>query len=209
MSALRRASNILTRNNSSVAASVSSSNTSFDNFINFKISKQHSRSNAACAVTAPNPISILTEQHDAMTNKYFTKNHEWIQIVQINPTTQTYKCRIGVTDFRSVVSGDFINISLDSIDLDNPEDLFLGEEICEIDTTTDRLESVTMPVNGKVIGINNNLMEISPLLANRAPENEGWLAEIEIKNEEDIYENLMNKEEYDRYLICSQEKYFS
>lgn len=66
-----------------------------------------------------------------------------------------------------------------------------------------------MPVSGKITKINNNLINMSPLLANRCPEKEGWLAEIEILNENDIYENLMNKEEYEKYLICSQWQYFT
>jgi glycine cleavage system H protein len=150
----------------------------------------------------------LKNKKDNGSELFFTKNHEWVQIISrsiplpSSPVSDDNKverirARIGVSDFRSTISGDFIHIALDQVEL--KEKFYKNEELCEIDTTTDHLESMKMPISGRIIKLNDNLIEFSPLLANRSPENEGWIAEIEVCRSED-FKQLMTREQYDSYL---------
>jgi len=148
-------------------------------------------------------------------NIYYTKTHEWIQLantcelpVENRDVTDQVKnltkvpskmmARIGVSDFRSIYAGDFYKVALDQLDLEFQDIFIKGKEICEIDTATDFLESFRMPVNARITNVNSELLNL-PMLANRDPENQGWLAEVEIMNFEQLG-TLMNKKEYDDYL---------
>lgn len=126
---------------------------------------------------------------------YFTPNHEWVQL----RTQNSNIARIGLSDFRAQTSGDYVTIALDQIDIS--EKVYKGEELCQVDTTTDLLESVKVPITCKVLKVNEILNNISEI-AHRSPEQEGWLAEIEISNPNDL-DRLMTKQQYETYLETS------
>jgi len=123
---------------------------------------------------------------------FFTKSHEWVQLRSADSNV----ARIGLSDFRALTSGDYVTIALDQIDI--AEDVYKGQELCQGDTTTDLLESVTVPISGKVTKVNCILKDLCEI-AHRSPEDDGWLAEIEIANLKDL-DRLMTKEEYNSYL---------
>jgi len=123
---------------------------------------------------------------------YFTRNHEWVQLTPKNDNV----ARIGLSDFRAQTSGDYITIALEQIDL--KEVVYSGQELCQVDTTTDLLESVKVPITGTVVKVNEILNEVSEI-AHRSPEHEGWLAEIEVSDTADL-KGLMTREEYLMYL---------
>lgn len=148
---------------------------------------------------------------------YYTRTHEWIQLASAcelpgQKTTQNatsndsnsdetkakFMARIGVTDYRALAAGDFYKVALDQLDLEFQDVFIKGKEVCEIDTSTDLLESFRMPVTARITNINNELLT-QPLLANRDPENLGWLAEVEIMNCEQLG-GLMSKGEYQDFL---------
>lgn len=52
-------------------------------------------------------------------------------------------------------------------------------------------------MSGKIIGA-NNVLEEKPGTINKGPEDEGWLARIEVKDEGEI-EKLMSGEEYGKF----------
>ena len=143
---------------------------------------------------------------------YYTKNHEWIQLAsacelpdpKINQSPQNLSekvkimARIGVSDYRALCAGDFYKVALDQLDLEFQDVFIKGREVCEIDTSTDLLESFRMPVTARITNINTDLLT-QPLLANRDPENQGWLAEVEIMDYEQL-SSLMSKGEYEDFL---------
>ena len=147
---------------------------------------------------------------------YYTQNHEWIQLAsacelpdptKINPQNQNslsekispkIMARIGVSDYRALCAGDFYKVALDQLDLEFQDVFIKGREVCEIDTSTDLLESFRMPVTARITNINTDLLT-QPLLANRDPENQGWLAEVEIMDYEQL-SGLMSKGEYEDFL---------
>ena len=136
--------------------------------------------------------AALTSHRTPPNEMYFTRNHEWVQITKKDPSI----ARIGLSDYRAHTSGEYITIALDQIDLQ--EEVYSGQELCQVDTTTDLLESVKVPISGTVLKVNEILNQMSEI-AHRCPESEGWLAEIQIANPADL-NRLMTREEYENYL---------
>jgi glycine cleavage system H protein len=54
------------------------------------------------------------------------------------------------------------------------------------------------PVAGKIVEA-NSVLEDTPGLLNRDPEGEGWIAKLEVKNAEEIFEKLMDGEGYKKF----------
>jgi len=53
------------------------------------------------------------------------------------------------------------------------------------------------PVSGEIIEVNEKIVDDTSIL-NQDPYGEGWIAKIEIDNEDEV-KNLMNSKEYSEY----------
>jgi glycine cleavage system H protein len=73
----------------------------------------------------------------------------------------------------------------------------VNSEISEIESTK-ATSSVITPVSGKVIEVNEELLE-SPEIINEDTYGKGWIAVIEIDNASDIDE-LMDASDYEKYI---------
>ena len=121
-----------------------------------------------------------------MSEVYFSKDHEWIKV---DGTVG----RVGITDHAAHALGDVTFVEL-------PKN---GRQFRQFDVLA-AIESVKAasdiyaPVSGKVVAV-NSVVENSPELVNESPEENAWIAEIEIADPGEL-KNLMSSEQYAAYL---------
>jgi len=117
-------------------------------------------------------------------NLKYTKTHEWVRI-------EDNTASLGITDYAQHQLGDIVYIEL-------PEK---GVNL-ERQSTAGEIESVKavgellMPLSGKIIEINNNLVD-NPELVNSSPYGSGWMLKLEYTNELEI-NDLLSVEDYKR-----------
>ena len=97
----------------------------------------------------------------------YTKDHEWIK-VDGNVVT------IGITDFAQKELGDIVYVEIES----DGEELEQGDVFGTVEAVK-TVSDLFMPINGKVIEINENL-ESEPEIVNSDPYEKGWMIKVEI-----------------------------
>lgn len=111
--------------------------------------------------------------YDVLDDRYYTDDHEW---ARIDDTTAT----IGITDYAQDELGDLVFFEF-------PE---LGDEVSQGDAfliveSIKAVSDVYAPLSGTVVAVNDDLID-APELANEDPYGEGWLAEIEIADPDEV-----------------------
>jgi len=112
----------------------------------------------------------------------YTKDHEWVKI-------EGDIAFVGITEFAQSELGDIVFVEIDT----------KGEELKkeEVFGTIEAVKTVSdlyMPMDGKIIEINENL-ESQPDLVNKEPYDGGWMVKIEIKDKSNL-KGLLSAEEY-------------
>lgn len=121
----------------------------------------------------------------AMKGLLYTKDHEWIKV-------EGNKAYVGVADYAQAQLGDIVYVELPSVD-----DEIEKEEAFAAVESVKAAADIYMPVDGKVIEINEAL-EDEPNLLNEDPY-ENWMIMIELSDISQL-DDLMNTEEYEKYL---------
>ena len=116
--------------------------------------------------------------------KKFTKEHEWIELINEN------EAYVGITDFASHELGDIVFVDIEK-GVNSVVDADSSFGIVEAVKT---VSDLFMPIGGSIIEVNENI-ESSPELVNSDPYGEGWMIKIEIKDVSEI-ENLLSSEDY-------------
>jgi glycine cleavage system H protein len=112
----------------------------------------------------------------------YSKEHTWIR-VQENIGT------IGITEFAQSELGEIIYTDLPNVGYSFQQDEVFGS-VEAVKTVSD----LFMPVSGKIIETNKQLLK-EPILINSAPFESGWLMKIEIKDAAEL-ENLLTSNQY-------------
>ena len=124
-----------------------------------------------------------------MSEVKFSKEHEWIKL-------EGEVATIGITRHATEMLGDIVFVEL-------PE----KESSLEKDSTAGVVEStkaasdVYTPVSGEVIDTNQMIVD-DPAKINEDPEGAAWFFKLKMKDKSEL-DNLMNKEEYDKFAIES------
>lgn len=100
-----------------------------------------------------------------------------------------YPGTIGVSEYAAKALGEVVYVELPSTDLQ----VEAGESIGAIESVKSASD-IMSPVSGKIVEA-NNVLEEKPGTINASPEDEGWLAKIEIADAEEV-EKLMDAEAY-------------
>ena len=115
------------------------------------------------------------------TDLRYTKDHEWVRMADSI-------ARVGITDYAQDALGDVVFVQLPDVG----SVLSALQGLGEIESTKS-VSDIYAPVAGKVVAINDALVD-QPELLNSDPYGEGWICEIEFSQ---IDENLlMSAEEY-------------
>ncbi len=117
---------------------------------------------------------------------FYTKDHEWVKIDAMTG-------KIGITDYAQHKLGDLTYVELPKIG----KIVKQGEVLNGLESVK-AASDVYAPLSGRVIKINTQL-ENEPGLINKSPYDDGWIAEIEIADENEI-KNLMTADEYIKFL---------
>jgi len=120
-----------------------------------------------------------------MTTKYHPE-HTWVRL-------ENQLAVIGITDHAQAELGEIVYV-----DLPEPGDRFeAGREFGQIESTK-TTSAMIAPISGEVLE-SNGLLENTPDLINRSPEENGWITKISPSDPREL-ENLMNKPDYEAFL---------
>ena len=117
---------------------------------------------------------------------YYTKEHEWVSI-------EGKKAKMGISDYAQSKLGDITFVELPEAGLVVKQ----GDTVTSVESVK-AASDIYAPVSGKIIAFNNEL-EKSPELINSSPYSEGWIAEIEIEDENEK-NALFNAAAYKEYI---------
>ena len=112
----------------------------------------------------------------------YTKTHEWLKV-------KDNKATVGITDHAQAELTDIVYVELPSVG----KAVKKGEELCVVESVKS-VSEIYAPVSGKVVSINKKL-EDSPETINKSPYGDGWLVELEIKDESEV-DGLMDAKSY-------------
>lgn len=122
-------------------------------------------------------------------NLYYTEDHEWLKV-------SGKEAYIGITDFAQEQLGDIVYVELPEVD----DELDKEEAFSAIESVK-AASDIYMPVDGRIIEVNEELLDAPELINTDAYEN--WIVKIELKDESQL-EELMTSEEYEE-LIAEEE----
>lgn len=112
----------------------------------------------------------------------YTDAHEWLKI-------KDNTAIIGITDYAQSELTDIVFAELPEVG----KELIKGDELCVVESVKS-VSEIYAPISGKVVRINEKL-EDTPEMINESPYDDGWLVELEIKNEREL-EDLLDAGSY-------------
>lgn len=115
---------------------------------------------------------------------YYSEDHEWVKV-------EGEEAYIGITDFAQNQMGDIVYVELPEID----DELEKEDDFSAIESVK-AASDVYIPVSGKVIEVNEDLLD-SPELLNSDPF-DSWIIKIELTDKSQL-DDLMSSEEYEEF----------
>ncbi len=116
---------------------------------------------------------------------FYTEDHEWVKV-------DGEEALVGIADYAQDSLGDIVYVELPEID-----DEFGKEEAFSAVESVKAAADIYMPIDGKVIEVNEELLD-DPALLNQDPY-ENWIIKIEIIDKSQL-DDLMTSEEYEKFL---------
>ena len=120
-----------------------------------------------------------------MSNKKFSKQHEWVSVEGDVAT-------IGITKHAVEMLGDIVFVELPEKGKNVEKEGQAG-----VVESTKAASDVYTPISGEVVESNQSIVD-DPSKINSDPENKGWFFKLKIKNKSEI-DTLMNEEEYNKF----------
>ena len=118
--------------------------------------------------------------------KYYTEDHEWIEIVGSEAI-------IGISEFAANTFGEVTFIELP----EENDDFIVGDRLGGIESV-ETSSDIYAPISGTVSVVNELLVD-EPQLMSESPEEKGWICRLtEIDSSE--VDDMMNEEEYLKYI---------
>lgn len=115
-------------------------------------------------------------------SRYFTKEHEWIEVEGDVAT-------VGITDFAQGQLGDIVFVEVPAAGTQVTQ----GGEAAVVESVK-AASDVYAPVSGEVVE-GNAALEADPSLVNSDPEGEGWFFKIRLRDNHQLSE-LMDADQY-------------
>jgi len=116
---------------------------------------------------------------------YYSKDHEWVKV-------EGDKAYIGITDYAQHSLGNIVYVELPEVGAE----LSAGDVLGVVESVKAAADVYT-PVDGKVLEVNNAIVD-DPSLVNNDPYG-SWMALVELKDKSQL-DNLMTAEEYKKFL---------
>ena len=116
----------------------------------------------------------------------FTQDHLWIRV-------DGQRAQLGLSDYGQVELGEVIGAELPEVG----DEIEKGQPFGELESVRTVSELVA-PISGTVIEINSEI-EDQPTIVNEDPYHQGWLVEVQLRDEEEI-DLLMDADEYESFV---------
>ncbi|MFQ5683422.1 MAG: glycine cleavage system protein GcvH [Candidatus Binatia bacterium] len=101
---------------------------------------------------------------------------------------------LGLTNYGQSELGQIISVDLPDLG----DEVESGEPFAELESVGTVTELIA-PVSGKVLSVNNELAD-QPTIINEDPYDDGWLIEVELKDDSEV-ESLMDMDEYYHFVF--------
>ncbi len=115
----------------------------------------------------------------------YTEDHEWVKVEGDIAT-------IGIADYAQDSLGDIVYVELPEED-----DEFDKEEAFSAVESVKAASDIFMPISGKVVEINEEVLDDPALLNEDSYAN--WMIKVEISNKDEL-DKLMSSEDYEKFL---------
>lgn len=115
---------------------------------------------------------------------YYSEDHEWVKV-------EGEEAYVGITDFAQSQLGDIVYVELPEVD----DDLEQEDDFSAVESVK-AASDVYMPVSGKVLEVNEDLLD-SPELLNSDPF-DSWIVKVELTDKSQL-DDLMSSEEYEEF----------
>ncbi|MBC8591549.1 glycine cleavage system protein GcvH [Wansuia hejianensis] len=116
---------------------------------------------------------------------FYSDDHEWVKV-------EGNEAYIGITDFAQNQLGDIVYVELPEID-----DEIEKEEPFSAIESVKAASDVYMPIDGKVIEVNEQLLDSPELINDDAFES--WIIKVELTDKGQL-DDLMSSKEYEEYI---------
>jgi len=116
----------------------------------------------------------------------YTETHEWVK-------EKNGKAVVGITDHAQSELTDIVFVELPEVG----KEVKKGDELCVVESVKS-VSEIYAPVSGKIVDVNKKLDD-SPETVNESPYDDGWLVELEIKDDSEIG-NLLDAESYKKMI---------
>jgi glycine cleavage system H protein len=116
----------------------------------------------------------------------YTKEHEWVRVDDAVAV-------IGITEYAQDQLGDVVYVELPEVGTQVEQFARCGS-IESVKTVSD----LYAPISGEVVNINDALNE-QPELVNNEPYGSGWVAEIQVRDTQEL-DNLLSASEYEKLI---------
>lgn|SRR5699024_3237115 len=115
---------------------------------------------------------------------YYSDDHEWVRL-------EGDEAYLGITDYAQEQLGDIVYVELPEVDDEIEE-----EEMFSAVESVKAASDIYMPVDGKVVEVNEELLDNPELINEDAFEN--WIVKVELSDKSQLDE-LMSSEEYEEF----------
>ena len=125
-----------------------------------------------------------------MSEKKFSKQHEWISVEGDIAT-------VGITKHASEMLGDVVFVEL-------PEKGKMIEKDGQagVVESTKAASDIYSPIGGEIVENNQSIVD-DPAAVNKDPEGNAWFFKIKVKNKSEV-DTLMNKVDYEKFAKKNQ-----
>ncbi len=120
-------------------------------------------------------------------DRIYSQQHLWLKMQSDSTAT------IGITEFAQSELGDIVYVEQPNLGGE-----FQTGEVCAAIESVKTASDVYMPVHGRVIELNEDLLD-SPEVINESPYESGWLFKIELLDKTAI-DSLLDASQYEAYL---------
>ena len=120
-------------------------------------------------------------------DRVYSPQHIWLKM------QDSIIAIMGITEFAQSELGDIVYIEPPDLDRE-----YQAGQVCAVVESVKTASDVYMPVNGRVIEVNGDLLD-APEMLNELPYENGWLCKIELPIDTAI-DSLLDASQYEEYI---------
>ncbi|MDO9513918.1 MAG: glycine cleavage system protein GcvH [Elusimicrobiota bacterium] len=117
---------------------------------------------------------------------YYTKDHEWVRV-------EGRSGIMGISAYAVKQLGDITYVELP----ETGKEITKGDVVCTVESVK-AASDIYAPVTAKITEV-NSVLDSAPEKMNESPEEEGWIAKLEISDPDSVH-GLMTGEKYEEFV---------